>query len=434
MGKETSTPAQPNYAEAAQAQGAANVETARAQGRMNNPNIYTPYGSQTVNWGSGQRTFDQSGYDRAMQGYNTAMQGYQPGSWVSQGGDDGSQWVGNPVPNAPDANSFWSQGQSDQPTITQTLSPAQQGLLDSQNRISQNLANVAETGLNRVAGGFERPFDTSGLPGQQNSVQGGNFQSRADGGQIQRGLDFSGAPNLPGVNDFGRERDLVTDALMQRMEPYLRRDEDAMRTRLTNQGLEMGHEAYDADVGSFNKGKNDARLAAIIAGSGEQSRLFDMASRARAQATGETTTQGQYVNQAQQQAFGQGLANANLGNQVAQQQFSQGLANANLGNQGRQQALQEQAYLRSLPLNEINALRTGAQVQNPQFQPYQGVNIGQTPVFNAATAQGQAAQQQYAQDVGQSNAFTQGLFTLGGAVVGGPWGAAIGSQVGRGVR
>ena len=67
-----SPPATPDYAGAAQAQGVANVETARTQGRMNNPNVYTPYGAQTVSWGTGTPQFNQSAYDQAMQQYQTA--------------------------------------------------------------------------------------------------------------------------------------------------------------------------------------------------------------------------------------------------------------------------------------------------------------------------------------------------------------------------
>lgn len=51
MGKSSpSAPAPPDYAGAAVAQGAANLETAKAQGRMNNPNVVGPLGSQTVTW------------------------------------------------------------------------------------------------------------------------------------------------------------------------------------------------------------------------------------------------------------------------------------------------------------------------------------------------------------------------------------------------
>ena len=63
------------------------------------------------------------------------------------------------------------------------------------------------------------------------------------------------------------------------------------------------------------------------------------------------------------------------------------------------------------PLNTLNAIRTGAQVQNPQFQsPGPGTNY-----LGAAQAQGGYDQGLYNAQVGQQNAMTQGLFGLGGA-------------------
>lgn len=648
-----SPPATPDYAGAAVAQGAANKETAQVQGRMNNPNIYTPYGSQTVSWG-GTPQFDENAYNQAMSKYQTdlvAYQNAQQGHWVE--GDEGGQtWVrggGDPnatAPTAPSRDAFTTTPNADQATIRQTLSPEQQRLLDAQNAISQNLAVVAQSGLNRVSSGFETPFDTSNLPEMvnrvgtaayqygvdqpdlktsydaggkpqystgfnqpvQQSFQGGSpiqgqvagagnvrtsydpagqqqtsfagggpiqtsfnpagqqQTSLQDVGQAQRNLDFSGAPALPGTNDFSADRNAVTNALLSRTEPQFQRDEDLMRTRLINQGLAPGSEASNYDLDTLNRARNDARMQAVLAGGQEQSRLFGLASQARGQYTGEQAQQGNFANQAQQQAFSQGLAggnfantaqqaqfgqnlagmqaanaaqgqqfgqnqaqgqfanaaqaaqavqnaaaaqfansaqgqlygqnlaggqfanqaqaqgfgqnqaqaefqnqaqqqayqqsmanlaaynsaqqqantqnqnaaqfgnqaalsqfgmgqqNAALNNQAAQQMFSQGLANANLTNQNRQQGIQEQAYLRSLPLNELNALRTGAQVQNPQFQPYQGVTVGQTPVFQGAVAQGQANQNAYNAQAANANAFNSGLFSLGSAAIGAPTG------------
>jgi len=667
-----SPPATPDYAAAAKAQGAANVDTAKMQGIMSNPNINTPYGSQTVTWGT--PSFNQAGYDAAMAKYNNgqptgpapSQSQFTKNVFVNDGNGAGnveSQFDQNAYNQAlaaynagpgaaPTRDQFTSVSNPDQPTVTQTLSPAQQQLLDSQNRISQNLAGVAETGLNRVSQGMGTPFNTSGLPSQASNVgsgqyatgvtfspaqtgyaSGGNIQygtgynqpitqsfdtgtgarnstgynqpiqntydsggqvrygtgynqpiqgqvagagqqqtSLADVGSAQRGLDFSGAPALPGTNDFSADRDAVTNALLSRSEPQFQRDEELTRTRLINQGIAAGSEASNYDLDTLNRARNDARQQAILAGGQEQSRLFGLASQARGQYTGEKATQGNFANNAQSQAFNQGLAggnfanqaqntqfgqnlaggqfanaaqqqgfgqsqadlaaynqaqqqanqqalqgaqfanqaqgqgytqaqgdlaaynaaaaqnygqnqgaaafgnaaqaqgytqaqgnaalnnaaqaqanaqnlnagqfynqginqqfnmgqqNAALNNQAQQQMFTQGLANANLTNQARQQAIQEQAYLRSLPLNELNALRTGAQVQNPQFQPFQGVQVGQTPVFQAAQAQGQANQNLYNQQAASANAFNSGLMgiagTAGGLYAGSPGGSA----------
>lgn len=595
-----SPPPAPDYGAAAKAQGAANVETAKMQGIMSNPNINTPYGSQTVTWGT--PSFNQAGYDAAMKAYTAqgGSAGVKPSkaSFMRYDGEGGQyldqnayntamiEYLSTSPGPAPTREQFTTVSNPDQATVTQTLAPAQQQLLDAQNRISQNLAGVAEAGINRVSQGMGTPFNTSGLPSQTSNVgsgpyatgvsfapaqtgyaQGGDIQygtgynnpiqgsydnggqvrystgynqpiqgqvanagqqqtSLADVGGAQRGLDFSGAPALPGVNDFSADRDAVTQALLSRTEPQFQRDEELTRTRLINQGLAPGSEASNYDLDTLNRARNDARMQAVLAGGQEQSRLFGLASQARGQFTGERATQGNFANAAQSQAFNQGLAggnfanqaqntqfgqnlagaqfanaaqqqgfgqsqadlaaynqaqqqanqqalqgaqfqnaaqaqgytqaqgnaalnnaaqaqanaqnlnagqfynqginqqfnmgqqNAALNNQAQQQLFTQGLANANLTNQARQQAIQEQAYLRSLPLNELNALRTGAQVQNPQFQPFQGVQVGQTPVFQAAQAQGQADMNLYNQQAASANAFNSGLMGIAGTAGG----------------
>jgi hypothetical protein len=81
----------------------------------------------------------------------------------------------------------------------------------------------------------------------------------------------------------------------------------------------------------------------------------------------------------------------------------------------RAPALQEELSIRNQPLNEVNALRTGAQVNVPQFNAAPAGNIAQTPVFQGAQAQGQAGMNQYNAEVAQSNAMMNGLFGLGSA-------------------
>ncbi len=54
------SPPTPDFKGAAQEQGAANVEAARAQGKLNNPNVYSPYGAQTVSYDGDQPTITQA--------------------------------------------------------------------------------------------------------------------------------------------------------------------------------------------------------------------------------------------------------------------------------------------------------------------------------------------------------------------------------------
>jgi hypothetical protein len=72
------------------------------------------------------------------------------------------------------------------------------------------------------------------------------------------------------------------------------------------------------------------------------------------------------------------------------------------------------------PLNTLNAIRTGSQVQNPTFQntPQQQTTTGAN-MLGAAQQTGQYNQGLYNAGVGQANAFNSGLFSLGSAFLGG---------------
>ena len=147
------------------------------------------------------------------------------------------------------------------------------------------------------------------------------------------------------------------DAYMQRLAPQIEQGREALDVKLANQGIPVGSEAYKRAMMAQSQRENDLLAAA--------------------------TTQG----------FG-------------------------VGQQARQSALQEQAYLRNEPLNTLSAVRTGAQVQGPQF-----VNS-----YNQATTQGPdilgASQMGYNAQMGDFNAkqaaqanLNQGLFSLGGSAM-----------------
>lgn len=327
-----SPPAAPDPYEVARAQGAANVETARVQGRMNNPNINTPLGQQTVTWGNGPATFDEDGYNKALEAWKAS------GPIVDQPG--GTTGPGEPTSPAPDRNTFMKPGENDQATINQTLTPEGQARFDQEQRIVTQLGGVAERGLGRVDEAMSKPFDMSRYPDM-----------------------------VTQIGDYATDRNKVEEALMSRINPQLERDEAALRQRLANQGLTANHEAYGNDMDAFGRERNDARMQAILGAGQEQTRLFN-----------------------------------------------QGLASAGFTNNARQQGIQEQSFQRNLPLNEINALRSGSQVTMPQFQQFQGAGgIAPPPIasqVNNAYGQQLGA---YNTQVGQANSFNSGLMSLGGA-------------------
>lgn len=176
MGKDSpAPPAAPDYAGAATAQGAANVETARLQGQMNNPNIIGPLGSQTVTWGgpnagykwNGNTYADEAGLRGALGTY--ASQGnFDPSSvdtWMKDQGTYGISRVGG-----------------DQPTITQTLTPQAQQTLEAQQRVQSALAGLGEQGLGTASKVLGTEFNPN-LAGLQTNL--------GNAGQISQAPDLS---------------------------------------------------------------------------------------------------------------------------------------------------------------------------------------------------------------------------------------------------
>lgn len=107
-----------------------------------------------------------------------------------------------------------------------------------------------------------------------------------------------------------------------------------------------------------------------------------------------------------------------LGSQAEAQRFGEQTSANQFGNQARQQGIQEQSYLRNLPLNELNALRTGSQVNAPQFAQYNNAGtVAPAPIFGAAQAQYGAANNAYGQQTGIYNNTLGGLFNLGGSAM-----------------
>lgn len=226
-----------------------------------------------------------------------------------------------------------------------TLSPDQQKLYDQNNQISQSLNDLAISGTDYVGKTVNTPYDTSKLAPRVNT--------------------------LPGSQDYGKQRDEVTNALIARLQPSLNRTEDALRSRLANQGLQAGSEAYNNAYQEFNTGKNDAIMSALLAGGQEQSRM-------------------------------QGL-DLNAGN---------------FANTSRQQGIQEQSFFRNDPLNTLNALRTGNQVNMPNFQQTGSANVNAAPIYAATNDQYQGDVQRYQAQLGPWNSLMGGLGSIGAAFAG----------------
>lgn len=310
-----------------------------------------------------------------------------------------------------------------------TLSPEQQQLYNQQTALGSQMNSIAGQQLNKIGGILSTSVDPNGLPAAQNSIPGGApaIGLAPNAPTLQHSFDAGGnvQQNIAGSQDFSADRQRVEDALYSRLNPQLDRDRTSLETKLVNQGLQRGTEAFTNAMDEANRQANDARMGVVAQGGAEQSRLagLDLAA-------------GTFHNSAQQQQFNENQGLANFGNQAAQNDYSNQLGNAQFNNAAREQnfqnqqtvatfantarerALQEQLALRNQPLNEISTLMHGGAVSMPQFTPFQASpqppstlsqDVYQSAAINSANWRQQAAA------TAQDNA---GLYGLGGSILG----------------
>jgi hypothetical protein len=415
MGKSASAPPTPDYIGAAKQQGIDNLASAKQSNIMSNPNMYTPFGNQTVTYSN--PTFDQGAYDAALAKYNAGnvdrnqymRTGSSEGdtvtgaSYFDQAGYDAAQAKRGA---APTREGFMTGG--GQPTVTQTLTPQAQQTLESQQRVQTALANLGEVGIANAYDTLSRPFVPTSTEIKKDFGGYGavplseNFTSKSEV-PLQYSLDTSNLARMP-INAGTTAQDLI----LQRLNPTIEAGDTSFKQALANQGLAPGTQAYDAAYRNRSQQINDLYNQAALQGIN-----LDMA--ARQQGLNEQQTLGSFANQAQ--LAGAGLYNTamadNYGRGMTTQgtQFSQGLNKAQFQNTAQQQQLAQDLALRAQPINEVIGLMGGSQIQLPQFQGYQGTSVAPAPTFAGTQAQGQADMTRYGIQQAGNNATTQGLFS-----------------------
>jgi hypothetical protein len=258
----------------------------------------------------------------------------------------------------------------------------------------------------------------------------------------QRSLDLSNVAKMPVNAGMTGQA-----AILSRLQPQIQQEQAALTQQLANQGITPGSEAYNNAMRTQGQQANDLYTQAALqginldtaanqqgygqalssAGLYNQGLGQDFSQGLSAQgltnaSIGQNFAQGQAAqamqNAAIGQNFGQGQSAAGLYNQAQNQGYNQNLQGAQFGNTAAQQALAQQLQLRNQPLNEISALMSGSQIQNPQFQGYTGSNVAAAPVFQGAQAGGQQAMDVYGQQMAARNANVAALGQIGGAVGG----------------
>jgi hypothetical protein len=263
-------PPPPDTVGAARETAAGNLEAARATAAANRVNQVTPYGNLTYNIG-------------------------------------GKDSYGNDIY-----------------TATQTLTPAQQKILEQNQGLSSGLLDTAQQGLNYASGLMAKP-----------------------------GINLKALPSMgiaPG--------ETYSDAIMRRLAPQIEQENEQSDAQLANQGIAPGTQAYENEKRRLAMSQNDRQLGAITSGMG-------------------------------------------------------------VGLQANQQAFNQEGYNQLQPINVINALRTGSQVQSPNFVSVpQQANVAGPDILGATNAQ-------YANQIAATNAsnaasggFLGGLMNMGASYLG----------------
>jgi hypothetical protein len=322
-----------------------------------------------------------------------------------------------------------------QMTSTQTLSPQGQAIKNQNLGTQLNLATMGNQQSQRVSGLLSTPFDpTSGGPaaGNADTLRFSNHPGAATSynttnAQTQLGPYGDVTTSYGPQDDFSSDRQRVEDSLMARMNPQLAIEKQGITQQLADQGIRPGSQAYSDAMMNYSRQANDARYGAISQAGSEQQRMMDMAAQqagfqnaAQQQQYEQQLGAGSFYNQgvAQNNQTSAGLAA--FGNAGLAQQLSQEQSFFNAQNAARNQYMQEQYQQRNQPLNEISALMSGSQVQQPNWLNSPTSQIPTTDFAGITNANTQAQQQAYATAQSGWNSVVGGVLGLGaGALKGG---------------
>lgn len=202
-------------------------------------------------------------------------------------------------------------------TQQEQLRPELEQALGSQVGLQTGRSDLATGMLGRVADDFSQPFNWD---------------------------------KLPTAPEFADERQRYTEAAFDQMRPEHQRQEESTRTRLMNQGLTPGSQAYNTELERLAGTQANERWNAVNQGGIEQQRMTQLLQS------------------------------------------------------GRQQAIAEQAAQRNRSLNEMNALLTGQQVQTPNMPNFTSAQGYQPGNFQQAAGQTGAYNMQAQQMANEANA------------------------------
>lgn len=297
-------------------------------------------------------------------------------------------------------------GMTGQNAILSRLAPQIQ---QSEAATAQRLANQ---GITQGSEAYRNAMRSQGQQANdlytQAALQGINLDIGANQQGYGQALSSAGLYNQAIAQNYGQglsAQQLTNQAIAQKF----------------GQGLSAQQIANQAASQNFGQNLSAQELAnaSIAQNFGQGVTAQQLSNQAISQNYGQAAASAGFQNAAQAQAANQQMAQESANREAQNQIFNQQMSSANFQNAARQNDLQMQLGLYNQPLNQVNALMSASQIQNPTFQAYTGANVNAAPVFQAAQQTGQDAQAAYAQQVAAANART--------AAIGGILGSAAGA-------
>ena len=419
-----SAPPPPDYAAAATAQGAANEQTAITNNAMNRVDQVGPYGNITYTLRPGAdpnnpqvgeyiQTTTLSPEQQALLDQKQQITGQfasTAGSLVNNLQQNLTPYDASKLPAYQYAGAVPTYQQAPGAATYQSAPGVMTGWATSGGGGHATVGNYATTAGNTTfqdAPGATQLTNLQGGPAVNIDQQLAALRAFASGnnpGSIDTAFgSVRGVPSA--VDDASRQR--VEQAIMSRLEPQFQKDEQDLRTRLLNSGVEVGTDAWNREMQRLAQQHTDARMQAVLAGGQEESRQVGLDQGLQQQEYGQALGRGNF---AQAGELGAGNLALGYGNQTlnALGMNIQGTLGANAQNFGQAQAVNASA--------NQNALNTfGMQYQGAQMNNQNANSLYQQYLSNAQLQNQQAAaatgvsttNAQLAQQAGQFNATLQ---------------------------
>jgi hypothetical protein len=232
-GKGGDAPDAPDYEKLARQEAITQENLLRQQTQANRVNQVGPLGSVTYTQGGGAK-FDDAGYNQAMQAYQQALNQYN---------------------NAPQQTAAGRPG----------MGGATFGMGAGSFQPQRGAAPIAPNRANFMRGNPDQWTQTTSLNPQSQKILDQNLLAKQQGyNQLQTALGNINNNNLPLASVNAGET--AQDAIMRRVNPQLQQQDEALRTRLYNQGVRPGTQAWDREYNLFDQQRNDAYSQAALAG------------------------------------------------------------------------------------------------------------------------------------------------------------------------